>query len=650
MSAICGLLGSWAAPRKGERNAGLMLDVLRPRGPDRAVLAREGEVVLGLRQLKVRPDEPAAGPVADRNRQQLLVADGRIFNRPAVRAFLSGRGRPLFSEDDAELFLRLYQEEGLAGWRRVDGQFALALWDGVRERLILARDPLGVRPLYFTMGPSGLAFASEIRALLAVPEVPVAMDTLAMSHYLAFLSVPGPRTLFEGVRKVPAGSAIIHEAAEVRIEELWSLLDDPIDERDDESFYVERTRALHAEAVAGRMEPGPMAALLSGGNDSSANVARMAAGMDPRQLHTFTVGLAGMEGSERYNDLHYARQVAERVGSHHHERLLTVQEFLRGVPATVEALDDLVSEPSSVFLMHALEMVRDQGLKVVITGEANDELTCGHSEMIHIRDGYYRRWRPWNRLPGSLKRLAARLAPVMNPRRTDLLQRAAAGEEYFWSYEIAWPQSQLGEVLSDEAAERAAADPLSNVVARDGARLGASAHGQRDYLNHIIYRMMQDYYFGNLMLGKLDLLASRFSLEPRCPYTAPSYAHFVFNVPARFKQQGGVVKSFFKKAISGLLPDEIIYRPKQGFRTPVVELFRRELGDFARPVLLDGGLTSAGVLRRPALERLMSEHQAGRADRSNKLWTAMMLNLWYERWIGSGRPAARPAPEAVTQV
>jgi asparagine synthase (glutamine-hydrolysing) len=379
-------------------------------------------------------------------------------------------------------------------------------------------------------------------------------------------------------------------------------------------------------------------------------VARMAAGMDPRDLHTFTVGLAGLEGSERYNDLHYARQVAELVGSRHHERLLTTDEFLRAIPATVEALDDLVSEPSSVFLMQALDMVREEGLKVVVTGEANDELTCGHSEMIHIREGYYRRWRPWNRLPGAFKKLAARLAPVVDPRRTDLLQRAAAGEDYFWSYEIAWPQSQLAEVLGEEAARQAAADPVSNVVARDGARLGRSAHGGRDYLNHIIYRMMQDYYFGNLMLGKLDLLASRLSLEPRCPYTAPSYAHFAFNVPAALKQRQGTVKYFFKKAIAGLLPDDIIYRPKQGFRTPVVELFRRELGDFARPVLLEGGLTALGVLRRPVLERLLGEHRSGRADRSNKLWTAMMLNLWHQRWIGGGRPAARPAPEAITLV
>src|SRR4029077_4854786 len=159
------------------------------------------------------------------------------------------------------------------------------------------------------------------------------------------------------------------------------------------------------------------------------------------------------------------------------------------------------------------------------------------------------------------------------------------------------------------------------VVARDAERLRASAHGKRDYLNHMIYRMMQDYYFGNLMLGKLDLLAGQLGLDARCPYTEQDYAHFVYNIPAKFKQKGGVVKYFFKKAITGILPDSIIYRPKQGFRTPVVELFRGPLADWGKSALLDGGLTRTGVLRRDTLSRLLTEHRTGgdAVDHSTRL-------------------------------
>jgi asparagine synthase (glutamine-hydrolysing) len=246
-------------------------------------------------------------------------------------------------------------------------------------------------------------------------------------------------------------------------------------------------------------------------------------------------------------------------------------------------------------------------------------------------------------LPSFVRKLAAAAAPVLAPKRADLMQRAAAGEEYFWNFEIAWPESSLGDILSPDALKRTSGEKASGVVARDVERLKASEHGKRDYLNHIIYRMMQDYYFQNLMLGKLDLLSSQLGLEPRCPYTEPAYAHFVYNVPATFKQKGGMVKYFFKKAIEGLLPDSIIYRPKQGFRTPVVELFRGKLGDWAQPYLLDDGFTKSGFLRRDHVSTLLAGHRAGTADFSNRLWTVLVLNLWHRRWIQSGRPATRPS-------
>jgi asparagine synthase (glutamine-hydrolysing) len=170
-------------------------------------------------------------------------------------------------------------------------------------------------------------------------------------------------------------------------------------------------------------------------------------------------------------------------------------------------------------------------------------------------------------------------------------------------------------------------------------RLRATEHGQRDYMNYVIYAMMQDHYFGNLMMGKMDLLASHFGIEVRSPYTEQNYAHFVYNVPAPFKARPDVVKYFFKKAIHGLLPDEIIYRPKQGFRAPVVELFEGPLADWARPILLETGLTRAGYLRADHLASLLESHWTRQRDYSTRLWTVMVANLWYERWVTGSRQA-----------
>jgi asparagine synthase (glutamine-hydrolysing) len=660
MSAICGIAGESAAGGRGRRDVSLMLDLLAPRGPDGAIVHDEQgtprPVVFGARRLGVAG--VASQPVVGRGAHPhtFAVCDAVIFNREEVRAFIRGAGRTLRTDDDAELFAHLYEIEGPAGFKRVDAQFAVAVWDGSRNVLVLGRDPLGVRAVYYRATGGGILFASEIKALLAVPDVPVEADDVAASHYLTFLTVPGPRTLFKGISKLAAGSTATFDASgNADVKPFWDLLWDPIPEVDNERYYVDRVRQLHDGAVARRMVPsGPIAALVSGGNDSSANASIIArkikeAGGNPAELlQTFTVGLKQFEGDPQYNDLMYAKQVADYIGSTHHESLMTNDEFLETIPVTIDAMDDLVSEPSSVFLHHALKLVKQRGLKVVVTGEANDELSCGHGEMITIRDGYYRRWLPFSRLPGVVKKLAAAVAPIVSPKRSDILRRAAAGEEYFWNYEIAWPESQMSSILSPEGIRATASERAGAVVLRDVARIRNSAHGERDYLNHMIYRMMQDYYFGNLMLGKLDLLAGHLGLDARCPYTEQGYAHFVYNIPAKFKQQNRTVKYFFKKAIEGILPDSIIYRPKQGFRTPVSELFKGPLADWGQSAILDGGFTGKGFLRRDELARLLAAHRTGTVDLSNRLWTVLVLNLWHKRWIESSRPRPSVRGDAPT--
>jgi asparagine synthase (glutamine-hydrolysing) len=625
-----------------------MLEMLAPRGPDGATIheevAQTRPFAFGVRQLAVGglPATPVVARGADP--RTIVVFDGQIFNAAEVRAHLQAAGRSLRGNDPGELFAHLYELEGPAGFKRVDGQFGVAVWDGAKQALVLARDPLGVRALYYHVGPKGIAFASEIKALLAVPDVEAALDDVAASHYLTFLTVPGPRTLFKGISKVPAGStATFEQGGRIDVKPYWDLLWDAIPEQDNERFYIDKVRELHDAAVERRMTPGArMAALVSGGNDSSSNASIMArkikeAGGDPKELQTFTVGLESFEGDPKYNDLTYAKQVADFIGSTHHEYLMSIDEFLGAIPTTIDAMDDLVSEPSAIFLHRALKMAKDQGCKMVVTGEANDEISCGHGEMIKIRERYYQRWLPFTRLPGPVKSLAAFAAPFVAPKRTDLLRRAAAGEEYFWNFEIGWPESEKHSILSPDALRATASQNAGAVVMRDVERLRASEHGNRDYLNHIIYRMMQDYYFGNLMLGKLDLLSAQLGLESRCPFTEPKYSHFVYNIPAKFKQKDGMVKYFFKKAIEGILPDSIIYRPKQGFRTPVVELFKDRLADWGRSALLDGGLTKTGFLQRSVIENLLAEHKSGAKDNSNKLWTVLVLNLWHQRWIETNR-------------
>jgi asparagine synthase (glutamine-hydrolysing) len=643
MSGICGLAGSWVNDRDATTHLEGMSRALLPRGPDAAATwTAPGEgAMLALRFLRSHEGERSPDVLVNEDESLLMVCDGQIFNAADLRSWLEDRGhRP--GPHSAELLLHLYEEEGPAGWRRADAQFGLAIWDRRRNQLVLGRDFLGVRAVYYWHERGDVAFASEIKALLPHPRIPRDVDATSVSDFLTFTNVPGPRTLFRGIQKLAPGTATTITAdGQTRSERYWDLLRDPIQDRPDDRFYVDRVRELHSGSVARRRIDGPIASLLSGGNDSSAN-ASLLARFGSRPLHTFTVGLAGLEGQEKYNDLEYARRVATYIGSQHHEELLSTDEFLATIPLTIDAMDDLVSEPSSVFLYHALRMVKAEGLRVVVTGEANDELCCGHGGMIDIRDGYYQRWVPHMRRPAWVRTLLAAVVPLLQPARRDILRRAANGQEYFWTYETGWMDSNKSDILSSLA------EPAARIVADCRARFDASGHKDDDYLFYIIYAMMQDFYFGNLMLAKLDLLSSALGLEPRCPYTEPAYAHFVYNVPSRLKAKDGLVKYFFKKAIEGVLPDEIIYRPKQGFRTPVVELFQGALGKWAEPALLEGGLTRLGMLRKSHIEDTLARHRRGEGDFANRLWTVMTLNLWYERWIAgtSASPStAVPAPE-----
>jgi asparagine synthase (glutamine-hydrolysing) len=649
MSAIFGIVGAYAGDAGAAQDLAAMSAALQRRGPDDVdtyVDASE-PALLGFRFLRAAPGENTPRVLSNEDQALLMVCDGHVFNAPELRSWLEGKGHRPRSSHSCELLLHLYEQEGVEGWRRADAQFALAIWDRRRKQLVLGRDFLGVRAVYYANAGGSVVFASEIKGILPHSRVPRDVDLTAVSDFLTFTSVPGPRTLFRDISKLAPGTAVTFDGSgSVRVQRYWDLLSNPVTETSDERFYVDRVRALHSQSVARRRIDGPIASLLSGGNDSSAN-ASLLARLGSAPLHTFTVGLADLEGNEKYNDLEYARRVAQYIHSQHHEELLSTDDFLETIPLTIDAMDDLVSEPSSVFLYHALRMARDEGLRVVVTGEANDELCCGHGGMINIRDGYYGRWVPHMQRPRWVRQLMAAVVPLFSPKLKDVLDRAAANEEYFWTYETGWMDSNKRDILGD----RVPAVPAARIVAECKRHFDASGHQDRDYMFYIIYAMMQDFYFSNLMLAKLDLLASSVGVEPRCPYTEPEYAHFVFNVPAALKTRDGLVKYFFKKAIEGVLPDEIIYRPKQGFRTPVVELFQGALGTWAEPVLFESGLTREGVLRRTHIEDTLRKHRAGEGDYANRLWTVMTLNLWHERWVKqTTRPSIADAPPVTAAV
>ena len=355
-----------------------MLELLKPRGPDGATTctrrpAAARPVVFGVRQLAVGdlPVKPRRR-ARRRSRRASLVYDGEIFNAEELRTFVRGAGRTLRGSDDGELFVHLYELEGPSGFRRVDGQFAPgAVGRRSARRWCSARDFLGVRPLYYRGTPPGVVFASEIKALLAVPDVPVEVDEIAASHYLTFLTVPGPRTLFKGVSKLAAGSTATFDACgRSTCKPFWDLLWDAVPEVDDEKFYVDRVRELHDGAVARRMDRRDRWRRWSAAATTRAPTRRSWRARSRRRaaipraaahLHRRPQEVRGRRQVQRPD----VRQAGRRSASARRttSSLLTTDEFLETIPMTIDAMDDLVSEPSSVFLYHALKMAKDQGLQ-----------------------------------------------------------------------------------------------------------------------------------------------------------------------------------------------------------------------------------------------------------------------------------------------
>ncbi len=639
MAGICGFAGAPAAPDVMRERLLRMARALMHRGPHGQAVTVDPThgVALHYGHLALRGTaEAPTQPLANESGRLHLVCDGRIFNAAELAADLRRRGHRLATADGAEILLHLYEEQGRGFLTQVEGMFGFALWDDERRELILGRDRLGVKALYYAELAGRLLFASEIKGLLAHPDLSAEPDPPGVYHFLTYHNVPAPGTLFRGIRKIPPGSFVAwRQEAGAQLVQYWDTLYPPrVD--DDETYYVERLRATHTEAVRVRIEPGaPTGALLSGGNDSSANVMRLAhEGVRP--LHTISVGYSETEGQAAFTDLEYAHRVARLADSEHHELLIDYKGFLEGLSQVAGLMDDLISEPSIVFLFWAIRTAGDAGVRVLFVGEGNDELMCGHGHMMTIRANYYRHWVPYMRLPGFVRRAAALAAPLvtragLRPGRLDLLRRAAAGGPYLLNFEVGFVDAEKAWLLTPEALRSMAATDSREVARAHSERFRAARSGA-DYLDEIIYLMMHDYW-PNLMGAKMELLTAAHGIEARSPYLDHRYVEAALQVPPALKMRNGTVKYAFRRAIEGLLPGEIIYRPKQGFRTPLPELFRGSFMEWALPRILKGGLARRGWLRLPYVQQIAGAHQSGRHDFSSRLWILLVLSLWYERWI-----------------
>ncbi|MBV9328343.1 MAG: asparagine synthase (glutamine-hydrolyzing) [Chloroflexi bacterium] len=618
-----------------------MADTLRHRGPDSDgfYVSEDRSLGLGFRRLSIVDLATGDQPMVNEDDSVWLAFNGEIYNHADHRPALESRGHRFRSRCDAEVVLHLYEEYGADCIHHLRGMFAFALWDARRRQLLLARDRIGVKPLYYATTPNALIFGSEIKALFAHPDLQPRLNESALSLYLTFAATPAPETLFEGVHKLPAGHRLIVDlnSGRQRLERYWEALPDPSERarRRQPEEYVERLESLVRESIGLRMMSDvPYGAFLSGGVDSSLNVALMAELAD-RTVSTYSVAI---DGDPTSDELRFARSVAERYGTRHHEVVIGEQDFLSYLPELVWHQDEPLADPVCVPLHAISEAARAAGTRVIQVGEGSDELFSGYTSYAFFTDFHRRVWQPYLRLPSPVRRAAAAsLAPLMTLDRADVLRRGADHGELFWGGAIPFYDTHKHRLLRD-GGDRAGQDAVAALYAQ--VDRGVQRPSQLDRMIGIELRQR----LPELLLMRVDKVTMGSSLEARVPYLDHKLVEFALAIPSEMKYRDGVTKWVLKRVAERVgLQRELVYRRKRGFCGSATNMLSPGLLARAEQDILDSAFARSrfnlGYVRQ-----MLAEQHAGRADHNFRIWTLWNLVAWHACWFEGSRPrAAEPS-------
>jgi asparagine synthase (glutamine-hydrolysing) len=639
---MCGICGIWEyGATRGNVQRDLltsMSDVMTHRGPDDSggLVFDEARGGFGFRRLSII-DLSAAGhqPMRGCTDRLWLVFNGEIYNHASLREDLESRGHVYASRTDSETILHLYEERGLDFVHDLEGDYAIALWDAERERLVLARDRAGVKPLYFYHHNGRFIFASEIKAILKHPSVTAEVNEEALYHYLTFVTTPAPQTLFRGIQKLPAGHMlIVNRGGDTHLKQYWDALPSPAPELS-EAEHQKNILQLLRESIRKRMMADvPFGVFLSGGVDSSANVALMSELMT-QPVRTFTVGF---DDCEELNELESARAVSKRFGTDHHEVMIGRQEMQKFLPELVFHQDEPIADPVCIPLYYVSKLARDTGTIVVQVGEGSDEIFAGYDwfrSYLQIEDRF---WRHAERTPLFARRAAAAVAQplvqkVLKKRMaSELVRRLGSNESLFWGGAIVFDETMKKQVLTREM--RASFNGLSTYdIVRKYQETIAAACPDADAAARMTYLELK-MRLPELLLMRVDKITMATSVEARVPFLDHHLIEYAMSLPRALKVKGQTGKHILKRALEPILPAELLYQRKRGFGAPVREWFRGPEGNDLIQQLLNSSIRKRKFFDYYFIGRMADEHRRETKDWSANLWCLLNLSVWYDRWIG----------------
>lgn len=630
---MCGIAGiaSFGGRPVSREELRAMCAVMVHRGPNDEGFHLGKDAGLGMRRLSIIDLETGHQPVRNEDSSIWVVLNGEIYNFKELRRKLEHRGHVFYTASDTEAIVHLYEEHGTRCVEELRGMFAFALWDEKRRRLLLARDRLGIKPLYYAEIGGRLMFASELKALLQLPEVERSLNWNAVDHLFAFSTTPRSEGIIEGVRKLEPGRFLtISQAEDIRIEGYWNVSFEP-DYSLREEYCAERLRELVEESVRLHLVSDvPLGAFLSGGVDSSSVVAAMA-GEASSRTKTFSVGFKEAD----YNESAFARLVARKLGTEHHE-LIVEPDVWELIDNLVWHLDEPFGDPSAIPTYMVSKLAAGH-VKVVLSGDGGDELFAGYDK--------YRveqRERRMDFLPAALRKapgIIARMMPEGMKGRNFLRHFSLSGWERYLDAATLFRQEEKEKLFCVDVREMLSETDVGRI---EKEHLG----GANGHWLSAIQCLDLGAYLPLDILTKVDRMSMAHSLEARVPLLDHKLVEFVATIPPELKLRDGVTKYIFKKALRGILPDSVIDRPKRGFAVPLGYWFRGKLDGFVRELLLSDRCRQRGIFNTAYMECLLKLHRK-RRDLDLKLWTLVSFELWCRTFldrvadrVASGPPVA----------
>ncbi|MDN3510526.1 MAG: asparagine synthase (glutamine-hydrolyzing) [Candidatus Jettenia sp.] len=631
---MCGIVGSFVFRNSDfiitEPYIIRMRDTMVHRGPDGAGIwiSEDCKVGLGHRRLSIIDlSQAAAQPMCNENGTLWVSFNGEIYNHAEIRSELKAIGGHHWKTDhsDTEVILHAFEQWGINCLHKFRGMFAIALWDAKNRELWLIRDRIGIKPLYYSVHNNRITFASEIKSLLEDPDQKRAVHEESFYHYLSFLTTPSPQTLFDGIKKLSGGTWLkISEDGRIQEQRYWDVWDytKPLTNISEDKIAGMILSELRTAVKLRKVSDVPVGIFLSGGIDSSTNAALFSEG-EERTVKTFTIGYEG-EYQTYQNELNYARRMAGEVKAEYHERLLNVDDLMSFLPEMVYLQDEPIADPVCVPVYYVSKLARDNGIIVCQVGEGADELFCGYSGWMTALKLQRLDDLPVPRLFKKIGLSYLRLLGKDMASYYEWLRRGAEGEPIFWGGAEAFTETQKRRLLSPRLRKKfinfSSWEALKPIRRRFEEKAWEKSH-----LNWMTYLDL-NLRLPELLLMRVDKMTMGVSLEGRVPFLDHKFVELAMSIPEAIKTKNGTLKYILRKAVRGLIPDELIDRKKQGFGVPVYEWFFDRLGEQIRRELSDFcGQTD--FLDRVEVMRMINQGNGPQA------WYLFNLALWWKEYI-----------------